>query len=81
MIGSASSLIGNDSSNLHIGKNRQLFFDNQMIERVQDMCRRATQENSPNNAGVVRRRFRPLALGLYSQVRADFLEGDFELPA
>ncbi len=40
MIGSTSSLMGLDASNLHIGKNRQLFFDNQMIERVQDMCRR-----------------------------------------
>ena len=29
----------NDSSNLHIGKNRQLFFDNQVIERVQDITR------------------------------------------
>ncbi len=30
---------GNDSSNLHIGKNRQLFFDNQMVERAQDLTR------------------------------------------
>lgn len=29
----------NDSSMLHIGKNRQLFFDNQMVERVQDITR------------------------------------------
>ncbi len=28
-----------DSSYLHIGKNRQLFFDNQIVERVQDLVR------------------------------------------
>ena len=27
------------SSYLHIGKNRQLFFDNQIVERVQDLAR------------------------------------------
>lgn len=32
-------MIRHDSSNLHIGRNRQLFFDNQMIERVQDLTR------------------------------------------
>lgn len=29
----------NDSSMLHIGKNRQLFFDNQMVERAQNITR------------------------------------------
>ena len=32
-------MIRHDSSHLHIGKNRQLFFDNQVIERTQDLTR------------------------------------------
>ncbi len=32
-------MIRHDSSHLHIGKNRQLFFDNQIIERAQDISR------------------------------------------